>query len=638
MQPSVALVSMPWAPIPEPSLALGILQAQLKRAGIRSRTFHANVRLLKHVTYTTYLEVAEYWGLDEFVFTELLSPGVDTAQLASLVDRCTWHSEGSGHSKRYTTPESLLDMLLTFRGSVALDYLNEVADEITRMEPTLVGFTCMFDQTMASVAVAKLIKSRSPETMIVLGGYALEGEPGEQIIRAFPWIDGVARGDGEKVILAVAHASVGEGTISSIPGVLCRGVPPVPQQNIDMRESPEPDYDDWFTNVEAFKEDIGIQIRTGALPVESSRGCWWGQHKHCVFCGIDDETLKFRFKPAAQTLDMLATVRDRYGDYIFRFSDYILPREYFKELLPELAKLTPRYRLHCEIKANQTPEKVAALAQAGFREVQPGIESFSSEVLRIMDKGVTGVQNVALLKYGYKERVVIHYNFIYGFPGETAEHYHQMIKQIPRLYHLIPPVSRSEAIVTRFAPLQNDTVRFGVQTKPLHHRCYDSLFSIEFLKETGFSLDGYAYYFERYLGFSDEMSEVYAQVVSQINHWKHLHREREVILEYIDDGELVHIRDSRYSETASELRLEGVHRDAYLACDHSPVSVENLVATLTEGGKYSRREIESALDELDEMRLVWREDQRVFGLAIPADVTAERLSSAWRNHWIAVYR
>lgn len=638
MQPSVALVSMPWAPVQEPSLALGILQAQLKRAGIRSKTFHANATLIKYVTYATYVEVAGYWGLDEFVFTELLSPGIDEAQLASLADRCTWHSEGSAQSKRYTTPEALLDMLLKFRGDVALDYLNEVADEVLRTEPTVVGFTCMFDQTMASVALAKLIKAQSPDTMIVLGGYALEGEPGEQVMKAFPWIDGVARGDGENVIAAIARASVGEGVISSIPGMLCHGAAPIPQQNIDMRASPEPDYDDWFTNILALKTDTDIEIRTGALPVESSRGCWWGQHKHCVFCGIDDETLKFRFKPAAQTINMLASVRDRYGDYPFRFSDYILPREYFKEVLPQLARVSPLYRLHCEIKANQTPETVAALARAGFQEVQPGIESFSSEVLRIMDKGVTGVQNVALLKYGYKERIVIHYNFIYGFPGERAEQYRQMIEQIPRLYHLIPPVSRSEAIITRFAPMQNNTVRFGIETKPLHHRCYDSLFSVDFLKDTGFSLDGYAYYFERYLDFSDEMSELYAQVVSQINHWKRLHREREVTLQYVDDGDVIHIRDTRYSETGAEPMLAGVHRAAYLACDNAPVSVENLVSTVATTGQYTTHEVERSLEDLDALRLVWREGPRIFGLAIPVDVSQERIASGWRDQWTAIFK
>jgi len=638
VEPCVVLVSMPWAPVPEPSLALGILSAQLKRDRIPAKVIHANVTMLKYVTYTTYTEVAGYWALNEFVFTELLSPGIDDVQLSALADRCTRHSEGSARSERYATPEALLDMLLRFRGEVALDYLQEVADDVLRDAPSLVGLTCMFDQTMASVALAKLIKARSPGTMVVLGGYSMEGPPGEQVVKAFPWLDGVCHGDGEHLITAIAHASVGDGDITSIPGMLCAASVPVPAAKADLRQSPDPDYDDWFKNIAALKAETEIEILTSTLPVESSRGCWWGQHKHCVFCGIDDDTLKFRLKPADQTMGMLESMRLRYGDHSMRFSDYILPREYFSEMLPRLAEVMPRFRLHCEIKANQSVEAVASLADAGFEEVQPGIESFSTEVLKLMNKGVAAIQNVMLLKRGYLERIVVHYNFIYGFPNEKSEWYERMIEQIPRLYHLIPPVSRSEAIITRFAPLHMNTSRFGISRKPVHHRCYDSLFSADFLATSGISLDDYAYYFERYLNFSEEMSELYAQVVAQINFWKRQHREREVTLEYVDTGDLIEFKDSRFFADAEILRFSGVHREAYLACDVKSTNVDNLASDLSTKFSYTERDVMRALVDLDEARLVWRENRRIIGLAVPAAVARERHESDWKERWTAIYK
>ena len=59
-----------------------------------------------------------------------------------------------------------------------------------------------------------------------------------------------------------------------------------------------PDFDDWFDAVERLSAESKIQINTKTLPVEGSRGCWWGQRQHCVFCGIDEETLKYRHKEA----------------------------------------------------------------------------------------------------------------------------------------------------------------------------------------------------------------------------------------------------------------------------------------------------------------------------------------------------
>ena len=112
-----------------------------------------------------------------------------------------------------------------------------------------------------------------------------------------------------------------------------------------------------------------------------------------------------------------------------------------------------------------------------------------------MDKGVSGMQNVFLLREGFRFGIQINYNFLYGLPGERAEWYARMVKLLPRLFHLTPPYSRTETIVTRFAPLQADPGRFGIATEPRHHRCYECLFSEEFLSRTQFELDNYAYYF-----------------------------------------------------------------------------------------------------------------------------------------------
>lgn len=300
--------------------------------------------------------------------------------------------------------------------------------------------------------------------------------------------------------------------------------------------------------------------------------------------------------------------------------------------------MDPRYRLHCEIKANQSRERVAGLALAGFEEVQPGIESFSSDVLRLMDKGVTSIQNVALLKYGYLERIVIHYNFIYGIPGETSEAYRRMLEAVPRLYHLTPPVSRTEAIVTRFAPMWASGTRSGRPAQPLHHRCYDTLFSADFLARTGFSLDGYAYYFEPYEAFSGEMDELYAQSVAQINHWKRQHRERRVVLTYSDDSTQLRIMDSRFTEESACVTLSGAARAVYLACDDAPANEENVVRDLAGRGTYDEGELRTALLQLDEARLVWRDGKRVFGLAVPEAIAEERIGSGWRERWTAIYK
>jgi radical SAM superfamily enzyme YgiQ (UPF0313 family) len=141
--------------------------------------------------------------------------------------------------------------------------------------------------------------------------------------------------------------------------------------------------------------------------------------------------LSYRSRPAGGVIKTLRELRSRYGDLEFRFSDYILARNHYEELLPILAEEEPPFRLSCEIKANQSVSRMDLLARAGFVELQPGIESFSTELLKAMDKGVRGIHNVATLKLGYLNHVVIHYNVLFGFPGEKLDWYKDMLARIP---------------------------------------------------------------------------------------------------------------------------------------------------------------------------------------------------------------
>ena len=62
----------------------------------------------------------------------------------------------------------------------------------------MVGFTSTFDQNVASLTLAKLIKDLYPDVRIVFGGANFDGEMGLEYFRAFPWIDHVVVGEGEE--------------------------------------------------------------------------------------------------------------------------------------------------------------------------------------------------------------------------------------------------------------------------------------------------------------------------------------------------------------------------------------------------------------------------------------------------------
>jgi hypothetical protein len=181
----VALVSMPWVPFSEPSLGLAILKAQLTREGIAARVFHEGLGLLRHVTAGAYQRIAACWGLDEFVFTGVLDGAFTQDQIECVLERALANTE-IGSTSTFPNATELAEAVIELRHRIVPTYLAECAQRILAYQPTMVGFTCMFDQTLAATALASLLRQARPDLLIVLGGYALEGPPGIEILNAFP--------------------------------------------------------------------------------------------------------------------------------------------------------------------------------------------------------------------------------------------------------------------------------------------------------------------------------------------------------------------------------------------------------------------------------------------------------------------
>jgi len=623
---SVVLVSMPWHPPAEPSLGLGILKSCLTRAGVTSWVHHASSALLGYLTLDTHIFLARCLGINEFLFTANLDPVVDDDQLKELVHQVTANLVAGGpQHPRYRSVPEICDLILTLREEVIPAFLKRTAEQVLARKPDLVGLTCMFDQTIASAALARTLKDMDSGLSVVLGGYALEGPPGNTVAAALPFIDWVVQGDGEEAIVMLAEATIDRTPQAKRPP---RGIIRSPKVNLTM--SPIPDYDDWFAGLETLRSEHKVQVKTSSLLVESSRGCWWGATKHCVFCGIDEETLRYRQKPPEQVIGMLRELRGRYGkEIVLRFSDYIFPKANYETLLPALAKESPKFKLWGEIKANQPVERVEAFAEAGFTGMQPGIESFSSAVLKSMDKGVRAIDNVALLVHGYENRVIIEYNFLYGLPDDQPEDYRAMIAKIPLLYHLTPPVSRTETIITRFAPLQASPERFLIPARPRHYRSYDLIFSQRFLKSAGLDMDNYCYYFERNFRFKPGLQPLYRLAVDIINCWKQQHRERKVWLSYrVDSEHVVHISDARYGQ-----------EDRYTLSHEAGALLLAALARPLNITRYAEKNVDgpAALEELRKRRLVWEEKDLVVALATSHTAAEERMSSGWVRKWEGIY-
>src|SRR5439155_6611144 len=253
--------------------------------------------------------------------------------------------------------------------------------------PKFVGFTSVFQQHVASLALARRIKRALPDTFVAMGGANCEGVMGAETVRQFPFVDAVVSGEGELVFPELVRRALAGEPVSGLVGVrtparvgaeLAFGrFPNAPTvQNLD--DLPEPDYDDFFA--EFGKSRYARNWQPGIF-CETSRGCWWGEKMHCTFCGLNGGSMAFRSKSARRAIEELSGLTKRHPGCDVQLTDNILDMGYFKDFLPELVARKLDLDLFYETKVNLKKEQVCTLASAGIRRIQPGIESLGDGVL-----------------------------------------------------------------------------------------------------------------------------------------------------------------------------------------------------------------------------------------------------------------
>jgi ribosomal peptide maturation radical SAM protein 1 len=244
----------------------------------------------------------------------------------------------------------------------------------------------------------------------------------------------------------------------------------------DMREVHHPDFSDYFT---ALRHEQSRGRLPLGLPefvtMESSRGCWWGEKHHCTFCGLNAEGMAFRRKHADQVAEEIKALTSAWDVKSFFMADNIMPMSYLNDLLPTLAQWERPPRLFYEVKSNLREDQLTTMARGGIHRIQPGIESFSSNVLRLMRKGVSAMQNLALLRLCRSAGITVAWNYLYGFPGESLEDYRDVISLVPAIEHFDPPSGCVAVIIDRFSPYFDTPEQFGIgEISP--RECYLGLY------------------------------------------------------------------------------------------------------------------------------------------------------------------
>jgi ribosomal peptide maturation radical SAM protein 1 len=611
MTPRVLLLSMPYAALDRPALGLGLLQAELRRRRIPCETRYLSFAFADFVGLEEYLWV--HGGLPytafagDWTFTEALygrRPEADAAYVQRVL-RNQWHLDAEAIGRLWRVR------------AWCEPYLRHCMDSVPWGDYDVVGFTSTFEQNVASLALARRVKHAHPRLAVVFGGANWEGAMGRELHRRFRFVDFVCSGEADESFPALLDA-MSRSRVGDVKGIVwrdggrTRATGPAPLVT-ELDALPYPDFDPFLRDKAASPAAASV---TPAMLVETGRGCWWGEKSHCTFCGLNGGSMHFRSKSPERAQAELRHLRDRYGTDAFSVVDNILDMGYFKSLLPLLARDGPHLSLFYEVKANLTREQIALLAAAGVNTIQPGLESMSDHVLKLMRKGTTALRNVQLLKWCREHGVRPEWNLLYGFPGEEPEDYAAMPRLFEEIWFLDPPSGYGPVRLDRFSPYHMDPAGHGiVGVRPLAPYPFLYPFPRDALMRI-------AYYFDYdYADGRDPLAYAGA-TVDKVRTWMADEHRGGLTLFEDDEGRLVLV-DDRPPPPRRTLRLGGWRARAYDACDRAR-SLTGL-ARLPELDGVAPDALESFLERCVAARLMLRSNGAYLALAVHTP------ARAWAN-------
>ncbi len=581
-------VWMPFSTLYTPSLGIALLQSSLRRGGVSTYVYYANLELASMgIINDQELVFFINSHSGEWLFSEAAFGKFIDNQMPYLLRVC--------HSYKIN-PVKAIPRLKEIREQMK-GYIDHVAEKIVALNPKIVSPSSIFFQHIASLAVLRRIKELRSDIVTVMGGSNCELPMGMATHKFFPWVDYVVVGEADNTILPFAELALKYNNtipLAKLPaGVLApqhrdTGYPDAGWRSIteDMNLVPEPDYADYYREIAKY----GLKIKDKvALLAESSRGCWWAANNHgCNFCSLLSAQDRYRVKKSALVLQQLEEMNSRYQPRSIEFTDRVIPEQHYKDFLPVLADKGGPYPLFYEARVNGfTRKRAELLRRAGVKKLQLGIESLSDRILGLMNKGARLWENIQALKFTICEGIEPFWNMLYAIPGEAAEDYSEAFALLKKIVHFTPAKGFIKLQYRRRSTFTTE------HNSLVCHQRYKYLYPIPENE-----LDNIAYVFEP----SDDIDVLqcfeaipsadikeFILMTNGIKLWSKIRRlKKRVCLSAFSVGDVLQVVDTRpefikikedeydINEQFVEYSFSGAEKDVLRCCDKAPLVSEVL--------------------------------------------------------------
>jgi ribosomal peptide maturation radical SAM protein 1 len=595
----VLLINMPFAAIAFPSIALGLFKARFQKEGIPCHVEHLNILFAEMVGGENYNSITEMSGIfaGEQMFSHVLFGN-------SIPDDITYYND------ILSQVNPSFQYRLSQMRSQVIPFLALCMERIPWHSYDIIGFTCLFEQNIPSLALAYQIKKYFPDKIIVFGGSNCEDTMGLALHKYFQCIDYVFTGEADDTFPEFVKRLSCDDSVHNILGIVFRQ----DGKSIDTGDSPKthnmdtlpyPDYDDYFKRLS--NSYLSQNFRPFLL-FETSRGCWWGEKVKCAFCGLNGKNMAFRSKSSARVIDELSYLIRRYYqiEYV-QVIDNVLNHQYFDDVLPEIGKMKLNVKFYFEIRPTLGKEQIKMLADAGSTLLQAGIENLSQHILKLIRKGTTSLHNIRLLKWCKQYGVNVAWNIIYGFPGEVPQDYNRIFELSRLIIHFHPPSCVGPFRLDRFSRNFDNAEELGlINIRP--EKIYNYIYPFD--NDVLFDL---VYHFDYDYQKPIDDGGYRLALENHMQIWKNY--QFQCYSQRLNDKLVIY--DNRPIATAAQISLYGIQGYIYEYCDDMK-NIRQIKAWLKNNYNLDLDEdqIKIILDEFVEKKLMVKEKNLYLSLAI----------------------
>jgi anaerobic magnesium-protoporphyrin IX monomethyl ester cyclase len=307
---------------------------------------------------------------------------------------------------------------------------------VEKENPDVLGFSTLTSSGQTAGLLSNKVKERNSEVTTVFGNHHATFNA-ERILRKYPSVDIVARGEGEKTVVELANCLKNGEDLKKARGINFRNegkIVATPDQPLinDLDALPLPDRK--LIDVDYHCIIAGANIAPKKFTsIVTSRGCVYG----CRFCSCT-ELAKKRWRPrsAKNTLEELQFLASEgYKQLIFVDDAFTMNPKRVIEICRGIRKEKIDLEWICEGRVDICSYGVLReMVQAGCRVLYLGIENANQRILNYYNKRITPEQSETAVRTAKKAGVdVVAGSFIIGAPDETREEMWNTIKFAQRV-------------------------------------------------------------------------------------------------------------------------------------------------------------------------------------------------------------